>query len=112
MSSYRDLMKKGDADHSQLTSLEFILYVNGKTKGGDPVTSEAATELAALRARVEMYEKKLTKVLSWFEIQAKAAKECAETTRHESMREAYKSDEKNFSLMATDVAAVLKDGTK
>ena len=56
MSAYRELIKRGDADHTQLTGLEFILYTGAKLRGGDPVLSEAAAELAALRQRIAELE--------------------------------------------------------
>ena len=59
MSAYRELIKRGDADHTQLTELEFILYTGAKLRGGDPVLSEAAQELAALRQRLAELEGEL-----------------------------------------------------
>lgn len=53
MSAYRELIRRGDADHTQLSALEFLLYTEAKLQGGNPVLSEAAQELAAMQAVVE-----------------------------------------------------------
>ena len=68
MSAYRELIKRGDADHTQLTELEFILYTGAKLRGGDPVLSEAAAELSAMRWRIAELEGERDRMLNALEL--------------------------------------------